>query len=361
MFFSAQRADSKACWDVLPQVSRSFSLCIQLLDGPMREQMMVSYLVYRVIDTIEDSSAPLLAKKRLFQDFISLLRAEKYDGARTEEVRQSLLTQLNYTYEKSLLEALHPLVREYFQFEAHVRKPILQWGRVMAKGMFEFQKKKISTFADQDRYSYYVAGVVGYLFNDLLAANQIINETARRRLRYHARRFGQALQKVNILRDVANDVPAGRHYWPRVVLQKYELDYPQLLASENRAAAMKVLREEIVNALDYLYSGMYYTLSLPKSAIRVRMFCLIPLFMAIESYLACINNKEIFDNAKTVKISRLQVQDIVSKSTLWGSHNERLVAWFDSSMAPAQPLMAKASYARHLQKMKMAAVETSAK
>ncbi|VVC01742.1 Squalene/phytoene synthase [uncultured archaeon] len=327
--------DEERCWEILPKVSRSFALCIRILPKPLNSQMMVSYLIYRILDTIEDSAAPLQGKKALFDEFLMLLRGKRLDEAAAAACAGRLLSRLNYTYEKELLEDTAAVLRVYFSQPAGVRRYILGRGKAMARGMYEFQKKRIETFADQNRYSHYVAGVIGYLFNDLLYFNGIITKGLRRRLRRYARHFGLALQKVNILRDIAKDIQENRHYWPSAVMERYGLTYGNLCMAEKREAAMKVLREQIRNARNYLVSAMKYVLLLPKNAHRVRMFCLIPLFMAIESYVKCAGNAEVFDQGKVVKISREQVQEIVAKSGLWGSSNERLVKWFLSAMGGA--------------------------
>lgn len=347
-------SDSEVCWDVLPKVSRSFALCIKILPEPINRQMMLSYMIYRIIDTIEDSHISHEAKKALFDEFITLLRGKSANEMKIAKLKRTMLTCLDYTYEKDLLENLDSLARAYFAQPAKIRSAIRRWGRVMARGMGEFQHKKIRTFKDQDLYSYYVAGVVGYLINDLLYYNNVITAKAKKRMHIHAKRFGLALQKVNILRDVAHDIPQKRFYWPLAVLNKYELNYHTLLEAKNREKAMKVLREEIDDALKYLYSGMYYVLSLPNTALRVRMFCLIPLFMAIESYVKCIDNREVFESEKTVKIDRVAVQEIVAKSTLWGASNSALVKWFSATITKASPALAKSRYMRGIIRMQEA-------
>jgi farnesyl-diphosphate farnesyltransferase len=327
----------KKCWGILPGVSRSFALAIKLLPSPLASQMMVSYLIYRIIDTIEDSDIDARRKKELFDAYTGILRSAGYDEQKTLAVRRQLIDCLTYSYESSLLEGLCDVSLAYYAQPKKVRRSILKWGRVMAQGMYEFQKKQIRTFADLDAYSYYVAGVVGYLFNDLLYLNKIITQKTKAKLRVHARKFGLALQKVNILRDVASDIPSKRYYWPKDILSKHGLDYHTLLESKNRQKAMSALNEEIDNALEYLYSGMQYVVELPTNALKVRMFCIIPLFMAIESYVKCINNRDVFDSGKKVKISRTQVHAILAKSTLWGTSNKKLVQWFVQSMKRASP------------------------
>jgi len=339
------------CWEVLPKVSRSFALCIRLLPKPIDEQMMLSYMIYRVIDTIEDSHIELEAKDALFEKFISVLKGKKANAMKVAQLQKTLLICLDYTYEKDLLEKLDSLVVAYFAQPVKIRSAIRRWGRVMAGGMLKFQSRKIETFKDQDLYSYYVAGVVGYLINDLLFYNNVITSKAKRRLKRHAKNFGLALQKVNILRDVAHDIPEKRFYWPIATLNKYELNYQTLLEEKNRAKAMKVLREEIDDAMQHIYAGMYYVLSLPNTALRVRMFCLIPLFMAIESFAKCVDNKDVFETQKTVKIDRACVEGIVAKSTLWGTSNSALVKWFTSTITKASPHLAKNKFMKTITKM----------
>ena len=144
------------------------------------------------------------------------------------------------------------------------------------------------------------------------------------------------------------DISANRRYWPAALIKKYGLTYENLCLAEKRQAALKVLREQIRNARNYLYSAMKYILLLPEKARRVRMFCLIPLFMAIESYAKCVDNAELFDAEKHVKITREQVQDIVAKSGLWGTNNKRLVGWFLNTMVRAGPDFVRDEYVRSL-------------
>ncbi|MEM4554949.1 MAG: squalene/phytoene synthase family protein [Candidatus Anstonellaceae archaeon] len=336
------------CWEILPSVSRSFALCIKILPKPLNQQMMVSYLFYRILDTIEDSHADLRIKEELFSKVLALFAAQEAKAEDISRCRNDLLSKLDYTYEKVLLENLESVVRVFYSHPKEIRNAILARGKTMAAGMLKFQRKKIETFADQNRYSYYVAGVIGHLFNDLLFLNGIISLHLKKRLRFYARQFGLALQKINILRDIAHDISQNRYFWPESIMKKYGLSYATLCDADKRQAALKVLRIQIYNAITYLYSAMKYILLLPKRAVRVRMFCLIPLFMAIESYAKCIDNHEIFDPSKKIKISRSQVYDIVAKSRLWGSSNERLVNWFLAKMSQAGHDFVREEYIRSL-------------
>lgn len=326
----------KLCWSILPSVSRSFSLCIALLPKPINDRMMLSYLVFRVIDTIEDSTINIKTKKYLFEGFLKVLEQDSYNNSLIEKYRQELLKKLTYSYESILLENLDVVVRLYHKIPKNERLALLKQAKDMSNGMYKFQKRSIKTFEDQDEYAYYVAGVVGYIFNDLFYYNHIINKKQKEHLMEYAKQYGLGLQKVNIIRDIANDIPGKRYYWPERLLQKYKLNYQTICLQKNREKALAALNDMIIDAISYLNNGLYYTMSLPRTALKVRVFCLIPLFMAIESLISCVNNENVFIKGKNVKISRNIVNNIVKKSYLCGCSNMLLRRWYENRMKKAK-------------------------
>ena len=79
--------DIRFCEDLLPQVSRTFALSIEMLPEALREYVRVAYLLCRVLDTIEDAPGlELLEREALFDEFNALLRSperktEAFEGA----------------------------------------------------------------------------------------------------------------------------------------------------------------------------------------------------------------------------------------------------------------------------------------
>src|SRR5262249_31324781 len=60
----------------LDAVSRSFALCIPQLAPPFRDQVALSYLLLRVLDTVEDARFPdKAARARHFERLLGFLRA----------------------------------------------------------------------------------------------------------------------------------------------------------------------------------------------------------------------------------------------------------------------------------------------
>ncbi|MBI5178569.1 MAG: squalene/phytoene synthase family protein [Nitrospinae bacterium] len=323
----------KRCWEILPAVSRSFALCIQKLPAGLDEKIMLAYLVFRVIDTIEDSSAPLETKEEAFAEFLALMEQRPVDEKRFGLHRDMLVARIDHTYERALFDNVPSVFEVFYGFGAEERAVILKYAREMVEGMLKFQNTPIADFKAQEEYCYYVAGIVGYLNTHLFHLSGHIGAELRDELLGLSKNFGIALQKVNVLRDVAYDIPQGRKFWPLDVLQKHGLTYETLCAPERRADAMKVLAEMVENALPYLEDAIEYTTRLPRFEVRVRVFCLIPLFMALESYAKCVGNEDIFNSGKTVKISKEDVARIVRHSFVLSPFNGALRRWFRSCTA----------------------------
>ncbi len=330
------------CWDILPAVSRSFALCIQKLPKGLDERMMAAYLILRLIDTIEDSAAPLETKRLAFDHFLELLDAPSpVNRQKAAALRDYLLANIDYSYEKVLLENLQSLLEVFHGFSAKEKAAILACASEMADGMLTFQGKTIDSLKVQEEYCYYVAGIVGYLNSRLFHLAGQIPENPDDRFMELAKNFGIALQKVNILRDVANDIPHNRNFWPLDLLAARGLSYQTLCLPENRQKAMTVLDAIVADALPYLEDALAYTKRLPRSAIRVRVFCLIPLFMAVESYAKCVDNEDIFNGGKTVKISKADVARIVRNSFLLAPCNWALQRWFDGGVRAVRQRLAR--------------------
>ena len=322
----------KLCWDILPEVSRSFALCIKMLPRPTDERMMISYLLLRILDTVEDSQAPAERKLESFSKILTLLKEGGGTQAEVLALKDLLCGEIDHTYEKGLLENVGSVMAVFGGFPQPVRIAITDCAQEMARGMMKFQNLKITDFARQEEYCHYVAGIVGYLDTRLFHLGGHIGEPLRDELMENSRLFGIALQKVNVLRDVAYDIPEGRHFWPSDVLAKHGLEYDNLCSPDSRPKAMELLNEMVADALPYLDAAIDYVTRLPRTAVRVRVFCLIPLFMAIKSYAVCVGSENVFIKGKKVKLSRAEVNSIVRLSFLLAPSNWALRRWYDNSL-----------------------------
>ncbi len=187
------------CWAILPRVSRSFALVIRWLPRRLDDAVMVSYLLCRIADTIEDSLRPAAEKRRLLAGFAAGL-----DAGRPEVPLDG------YPREYECLMARTGEVLEcYRSLPASARAVIRARVEEMCSGMSRWCDREIRTLADQNEYCYCVAGLVGLMLTDLFRAYGHLADRDAEQLRPLAVDFGLALQKVNVLRDLRADLLRG--------------------------------------------------------------------------------------------------------------------------------------------------------
>jgi len=90
---------------------------------------------------------------------------------------------------------------------------------------------------DLYRYCYYVAGAVGCMMAVVMGVDPDDDATLDR-----ACDLGLAFQLANIARDVAEDAGAGRCYLPTMWLQEAGIEPAELMAPENRATLVPLVR-----------------------------------------------------------------------------------------------------------------------
>jgi phytoene/squalene synthetase len=230
----------------LDAVSRSFALCIPQLSPPFRDQVALSYLLFRVLDTVEDAQFSDRKVQALqFESFRRFLR-EKPARGQIDRFREAFPPSLS-DGERALLADTEILIADAHDLPAPARTIILDGLDRMAQGMALYAMRppplRLVDLEDVDRYCCVVAGIVGELLTRLWALGGGDPPSL-----LSAYRFGLFLQKVNILKDQAEDEAGGRFLVP---------DRRELLAS---------LRSDAEGALSYLFA-------LPRSERGYRTFC----------------------------------------------------------------------------------------
>jgi phytoene synthase len=192
------------------RVARTFALACRLLPRAVRDDVYLLYLVFRTLDDLVDEGRPeACARVKAVVAWAACL-----PGARTREV--AIL---------DAVDARHPLPRAAVaDFCAGMRQ--------------DLARETFATEADVDRYCYRVAGTVGLVMTAVLGVRD-----ASRALPAAAA-LGIAMQRTNMLRDIDEDLAAGR-----VFVAQEAVDRHGSLRPGRRAA---LLREQIAYA-DRLY------------------------------------------------------------------------------------------------------------
>jgi farnesyl-diphosphate farnesyltransferase len=129
-------------------------------------------------------------------------------------------------------------------------------------------------------------------------------------------RFGKGLQLVNILRDLPADLRLGRCYLPAPDLNRFSLQPKDLLdpATEQR---LRPLYNDLLNeAEDHLKVAWAYVLDLPRSWIRVRLACALPVLIGVNT-LNKLRAANVLNPDIRIKVSRPEVKRIIRDTILF--------------------------------------------
>ena len=196
---------------LVKRMARSFQLSLRILPSSIRSTLTLAYMLARASDTIADaSSAPefqRLALLRALPDFYP----EKSPDLGLQGDEKDLVKRL-----PELLEVLKTLPDAPAVVEA--------WRVILRGQIFDIERFRPTESGETasplspeelDEYTYLVAGSVGEFWTRI-CCQHILGYSLKSldELLPTARRFGQALQLVNILRDRRSDADIGRVYIP---------------------------------------------------------------------------------------------------------------------------------------------------
>lgn len=204
----APRARARA---VMSRRASTFTLASRLLPREVRDDVRLLYLTLRTLDDLVDDRRPEAAAR------LSAVAAWAA-GAPAPDTEEVVALRD--------LAGRHALPRDAV-------------GEFCAGMLGDLRRVPLVSETDLDRYCFRVAGTVGIIMSSLLGADDAPAARA------PAAALGMAMQRTNILRDLDEDLAAGRRYVPAETLIRHGS-----LAPGRRAA---LVREEIMRA-EMLYA-----------------------------------------------------------------------------------------------------------
>ncbi|WP_354685257.1 phytoene/squalene synthase family protein [Cupriavidus necator] len=325
---------------LLKGVSRSFYLTLRVLPARMRDPVGLAYLLARAADTIADT-ALIPPPRRLA--LLLALRDEVNGATEGTALATTIAAEVAGRQEQSderiLLESLGPALAVLAQLDPADRQAVRQIVSTLTEGM-EFD---LRTFPDEragrivalrepeelDRYTYLVAGCVGEFWTSMTAAHMpgaIRDEPGTMQRR--GVRFGKALQMTNVLRDCGKDLRIGRCYLPATMLHRHGMSPQDLLLPDASLRARAMMRELVRKTLDHFREAMAYTLAIPPRFVRLRLACLWPVLIGMETLLLLVRNDDWLDPAKASRVRRSKVYRIIACSLPMVLSNGLLRLWF---------------------------------
>jgi farnesyl-diphosphate farnesyltransferase len=303
------------CTAILPAVSRTFALGIKVLPGHLGQAVLDAYLLCRIADTVEDAPGIAPAEKGVL---FNHMLAGFDDPA---EVARLIAGVQELPGEPAHLALVHHADLVYAHFAGLPRKTrevVRTWVTEMVVGMDKFVHRypdgiRIQTLEEYKEYCYYVAGTVGYMLTDLWFEHApSIGRKRYEVLRERCRAFAEALQTVNILKDVAVDAEKENSiYVPEELLRAHGSTQGRILAPDLLLRNREALGRLIDLAWHDLDEARTYLLDIPRRAVSIRLFCLLPLLFAYATMRDLVQSSAMLVPGGTVKISRREVKSLL--------------------------------------------------
>lgn len=330
---------------VLPEVSRTFAISIRFLPGILGRAVLTAYLLCRIADTIEDDGAAAparktdlldaflraLADRELAETFPALAADIRGDPAHVDLLRHTDLVC-------ALLRSLPPRTRDR----------VVHWVGVMVRGMRKFVQRyprgiRIQTVAEYREYCYYVAGTVGCMLTELWHEHApSVGKPEFTRLWNKCRQFGEALQTVNILKDIAWDAEhENAIYIPETSLAEHGSGHQTLLDDAHLEGNHAAVASFIQLAWSDLDDALEYIVLIPRRALAIRAFCVLPLLFAYATLRDLSTTRAMLHHGGSVKITRAEVRTLTIAGLLALGSNHALRSLVDRvRMRPFVPFAA---------------------
>src|SRR5690606_3823711 len=221
-----------------------FALSVRVLPGTLGTAVLTAYLVCRIADTVEDAPDLPAGEKALMLDELA---EALHDPVRASTFHRTAARVSGDPAHVDLVRHADHVFALYFALPDATRAHVARWAGEMIGGMRKFvllypDGIRIQTLDEYREYCYYVAGTVGYMLTDLWQEHTpSIRPALHQALRERCRAFAEALQTVNILKDVARDAEHENSiYVPARALQAHGSGHDTILSpahvSRNREA-----------------------------------------------------------------------------------------------------------------------------
>ncbi len=248
---------------ILESVSRTFALTIPLLPPNLEKVVGNTYLLCRIVDTIEDASCmDAMTKQALSASFVKTVLGTQNPKQFTDQCAIALAEHGN-SDEKDLIQNIPRILRVLEACDPSQRHAVARCIQIMSDGMSYFHTRQnpngLVDLTEFEKYCYVVAGVVGEMLTTVFALHSPAFAKAIQHKEYLAVSFGQALQMTNILKDSPEDRQRGVS-WKPIGVSEIDL--------------LVIAHQKLQDALHYIHC-------IPKTELGIRRFCFLAFGLAV--------------------------------------------------------------------------------
>ena len=308
--------------EILRRTSRSFALSMAALPRSMREPVEVAYLLARAADTIADTDlAPPSRRLKVLEVLRSAIAASDSGPVDLEVLEAGpapVAADPVTRAEQALLGRIDVLLTRLGKLDSVDQEEVRQ---VLSRLLRTMEGELAWFFSGQERpvawpdaaallaYTDGIAGCVGPFWVRLV--HRHVHPFPARclpMLEAEARRYGRALQLVNILRDLPRDLQRGVCFLPLDELAAVGLQPGDLLRGEWLEPLAPVLDRYGRRARRGLIAGLALAARIPVRAWPVRIATALPAVLGLRTLEQLGDHPRRLDPTIRIRISRRLVR-----------------------------------------------------
>ena len=306
---------------LLETTSRSFYPTLKYLPKKIRGQIGLLYLLARVADTIADSKA---GETTLLIDALTQYN-EVAQGRSSNLPDMSDLADIQENpAEAELLRNVRKVVDALSIYKQGDQERILECldvivgGQILDLQRFGIAKEggtisSLKSEEELDDYTFRVAGCVGVFWTKMSLAHMMKLPKAKEELFFeHGIRFGKALQMINILRDVPEDLRFGRCYIPGPSLEQHGLNPIDLLDSTNIDSFRPLYDSYLDLTSEHLDAAVEYIRMIPDRQFRLKAASMLPVLIG-QRTVTLLREGNILDSEEKIKVTRDEMKGYFKK------------------------------------------------
>ena len=306
---------------LLETTSRSFYPTLKYLPKKIRGQIGLLYLLARLADTIADS-------KHGETDVLLDLLNKYNDVAQGRSTKLPDFTDLaeiqTNPHEAELLMNAEDVIEGLSEYGEGDCQRILECLEIIVGGqVLDLQRfgtaneggniSSLTSNEELDDYAYRVAGCVGTFWSKMSLAHLMTLSPEKEKVFLEKGiQFGKALQMINILRDIPEDLRFGRCYIPSEALAEHGLE-PEDILGDSNLETFRPLYDSYLDLTNvHLEAATDYIRMLPDKQFRLKASCMLPVLIG-QRTVTLLRTGNILDSDERIKVTRDEITSYARK------------------------------------------------
>ena len=297
---------------LLETTSRSFYPTLKYLPKKTRGQIGLLYLLARVADTIADSkvgeTALLTEHLRAYNDVVQGRREELPDLSELADIQTN-------EHEAELLRNVSDVVDGLQVYSPEDQERMLECLDIIVGGqLLDIERfgpaneggniSALQSEEELDDYTFRVAGCVGVFWTKMSLAHLMkLSPEDEALFMERGIRFGKALQMINILRDIPEDLRFGRCYIPESSLESIGLKPEDLLNDEHLDTFRPLYNRYLDLTNEHLEAATAYIRMIPETQFRLKASCMLPVLVG-QRTVTLLREGNILNSDERIKVTR---------------------------------------------------------